>query len=87
MPAWAGPTDAPPGSEQKILVLTERAARRLPLFHPEDGSWARVGRKPDQEPRREAAFSIGDWPLDNPPFAIVDLDEFDDINDDLPATA
>jgi hypothetical protein len=31
------PTDAPPGSEEKIRVLIERAARREPLFHPNDG--------------------------------------------------
>jgi hypothetical protein len=31
------PTDAPPGSEQKIRVLTERASRRESLFHPLDG--------------------------------------------------
>jgi hypothetical protein len=31
------PTEAPPGSEHKIRVLVERAARREPLFHPQDG--------------------------------------------------
>jgi hypothetical protein len=30
------PTDAPPGSARKIRVLTERASRREPLFHPQD---------------------------------------------------
>jgi hypothetical protein len=30
------PTDAAPGSPRKIRVLTERAARREPLFHPQD---------------------------------------------------
>jgi hypothetical protein len=30
------PTDAPPGSPNKIRVLTERASRREPLFHPQD---------------------------------------------------
>jgi hypothetical protein len=30
------PTDAAPGSARKIRVLTERAARREPLFHPQD---------------------------------------------------
>lgn len=33
------PTDALPGSEQKIRVMTERAARREQLFHPQDGQW------------------------------------------------
>jgi hypothetical protein len=31
------PTNAAPGSERKIRILTERAARREPLFHPQDG--------------------------------------------------
>lgn len=31
------PTDAAPGSERKIRVLIERAARHEPLFHPQDG--------------------------------------------------
>jgi hypothetical protein len=31
------PTDAAPGSERKIRVLIERAARHEPLFHPLDG--------------------------------------------------
>lgn len=30
------PTDASPGSPRKIRVLMERAARREPLFHPQD---------------------------------------------------
>jgi hypothetical protein len=37
------PTDAVPGSEEKIRVLTERASRREELFHPLDG--ARNGSK------------------------------------------
>jgi hypothetical protein len=31
------PTDALPGTEQKIRVMVERAARREQLFHPLDG--------------------------------------------------
>lgn len=30
------PTDAPPGTAEKITVLRDRAANRLPLWHPED---------------------------------------------------
>jgi hypothetical protein len=30
------PTDASPGSEDKIRVMAERASRREPLFHPLD---------------------------------------------------
>jgi hypothetical protein len=47
------PTDAPPGSEQKIRVMIERAARREQLFHPLDGM-SRRGRLPPEERR---------WPL------------------------
>lgn len=40
------PTDAPPGSAEKVLVLAERAARGELLFHPLDAAWseASVGR-------------------------------------------
>lgn len=31
------PTEAPPGSEQKIRIMMERATRREELFHPLDG--------------------------------------------------
>lgn len=31
------PTEAPPGSEQKIRIMMERASRREELFHPQDG--------------------------------------------------
>lgn len=30
------PTDAPPGSEQKMAVMTERASREQQLHHPQD---------------------------------------------------
>jgi hypothetical protein len=36
------PTDAPPGSEEKIRILIERAARRQPLFHPMDEPRSRI---------------------------------------------
>ncbi len=41
------PTDALPGSERKIRILVERAARREPLFHPLDGP----GLRPEREQR------------------------------------
>jgi hypothetical protein len=44
------PTNAPPGSPRKIRILMERAARREPLFHPQDG---RVGRRKLPEPGPE----------------------------------
>jgi hypothetical protein len=31
------PTAAGPGTERKIEVMIERARRREPLFHPQDG--------------------------------------------------
>jgi hypothetical protein len=30
------PTDAPPGSEAKVLILMERARKRQGLWHPDD---------------------------------------------------
>ncbi len=30
------PTDAPPGSPEKVLILIERARKRQSLWHPED---------------------------------------------------
>lgn len=51
------PTTAPPGSEEKIRVMTERAARREQLFHPLDGPGYR-GRPPDLEE------NPADWPFD-----------------------
>jgi hypothetical protein len=36
------PTSALPGTEQKILVMMERAARREQLFHPLDGLAVKV---------------------------------------------
>lgn len=41
------PTEAPPGSEEKIRVMAARARLELPLFHPDDstaGSVVRHGR-------------------------------------------
>jgi hypothetical protein len=37
LPLPGEPTGAAPGSEEKIRVLIQRAARREPLFHPNDG--------------------------------------------------
>jgi len=37
--ARLAPTDAPPGSPEKFAVLCDRAARRVPLFHPRDYQW------------------------------------------------
>jgi hypothetical protein len=37
-PLPADSTDALPGSEAKILILMERAARREALWHPEDAT-------------------------------------------------
>jgi hypothetical protein len=38
LPRRGEPTDAPPGTEDKIRVMTERATRHEPLFHPLDNS-------------------------------------------------
>lgn len=44
------PTDAPPGSPRKIRVLTERASRREPLFHPQDNLKRRLPERPEEPP-------------------------------------
>ncbi len=43
------PTDAAPGSQRKIRVLTERAARREALFHPQDNLQRRLPNAPPEE--------------------------------------
>ncbi len=43
------PTGAAPGSPRKIRILTERAARREPLFHPLDGPNCLPAPEPVQE--------------------------------------
>jgi len=37
VPLPGQPTAALPGTEEKILIMIERAARREQLFHPQDG--------------------------------------------------
>ena len=53
------PTAAGPGTESKIQVMIERAARREPLFHPLDGlpqaQRANVSRLPELHTRLESA--------------------------------
>jgi hypothetical protein len=44
------PTDAAPGSARKIRVLTERATRREPLFHPLDNLKRRLPLPAETEP-------------------------------------
>jgi len=55
------PTEAPPGSELKIRILTERAARGEPLFHPLDGL-KRAGPAPARTVRE-----IPWWPIQPAP--------------------
>jgi len=45
VPTW--PVRAIPGTEAKIRVLEERAAKRQPLFHHDDLHYSQV---PDEEP-------------------------------------
>lgn len=54
------PTDALPGSEIKIRILTERAARREQLFHPLDG----MSRK--THPGRPDRLVRNHWPAPEP---------------------
>jgi len=76
------PTDAPPGSEQKIRVMIERAARREQLFHPLDGLGRRAWLSPEE--RR--------WPLPtceplDPELLALAEEESDDEDDAFPLPA
>src|SRR5262245_27332433 len=61
------PTDALPGSEEKICIMIERAARREQLFHPLDGPAAKL--RPDGR----------SWPVEAPPSGgnLCSLPEFE----------
>jgi hypothetical protein len=41
-PLPPSPTDAPPGSEEKIQALIQRAQLQQTLFHPDDATAAQV---------------------------------------------
>jgi hypothetical protein len=47
--AALGPTNARPGTPEKLAVMAERARRELPLFHPGDAD-----HRPPPEPTEEA---------------------------------
>lgn len=51
------PTEATPGSELKVRIMTERAARREPLFHPLDGLTPAASAP---TPAKEAAWWVAD---------------------------
>lgn len=70
------PTDALPGSEEKIRVMIERASRREPLFHPQDGPEAPAGSgRARHDPQWPEPFAAA---LNSPPFGLVASDEGDD---------
>jgi hypothetical protein len=65
------PTDAIPGSREKVSVLGERLAAGVGLFHPKDAGWK------DEGDRREIYGSPAAW-IDrwrNPAWQNVELDE------------
>jgi hypothetical protein len=75
------PTAALPGSEEKVLVMIERAARREQLFHPLDGripATAVAAPSSAQEPAaaKQAAFVLE-------PFDLLDFDDDVDFATDL----
>jgi hypothetical protein len=51
------PTDALPGSEQKIRIMTERATRHEQLFHPQDGLVCK------DRARRPRTAEVLAWPV------------------------
>lgn len=53
-PLPAEPTDAVPGSEEKILVLMERVRRRESLWHPDD---CRLVHKPGPSLQRHQVYA------------------------------
>src|SRR2546425_1080010 len=54
------PTDALPGSETKIAVLTERTAQERTLGHPENGASRRGEGRPDLRYSRGDQKRLGD---------------------------
>src|SRR5687767_12671696 len=58
------PTEALPGSEKKIRIMTERAARREQLFHPLDGL-IRKPRTPRVTPRERNPWPVAS--VERPP--------------------
>jgi hypothetical protein len=80
------PTDAAPGSERKIRILVERAARHEPLFHPLDGLrrskesrpfWVQRLEVSPTQPEPEATAPV----LCPEPEAAADTLEFEPIDD------
>jgi hypothetical protein len=74
------PTAALPGSEQKIRVMTERAARRQQLFHPMDGLVGQSG--PQLAPLPDASTwlaRLAAYQLLTFDSSALDDDELDDV--------
>ncbi|HEV3257278.1 MAG TPA: hypothetical protein VG013_10390 [Gemmataceae bacterium] len=73
------PTEAPPGSEVKIRIMTERAARGEPLFHPLDGL-KKAGHAVAGAPGTVPWWPVG--PAQGPPEVAELLEPPDDVLDD-----
>jgi hypothetical protein len=82
------PTTAQPGTEQKIQVMVERAARREQLFHPQDGAFpASTPLSPVVHPvatvmHGPVAGTNGVPAGDADPLDLDDAPEFDPFEDD-----
>jgi hypothetical protein len=76
------PTAALPGSEQKIRVMMERAARRQQLFHPQDGLVGQSG------PQLAALPDASTWLARLAAYQFLTFDssslDDDDVEDDMP---
>ncbi len=53
------PTQAPPGSPEKIAVLAARYAAGVALWHPDDAAGPPPRQRP---PGTRGAFTAGNWP-------------------------
>jgi hypothetical protein len=77
------PTAAPPGSEEKIRIMTERAARREQLFHPHDGPFAAAASQSSPSALEKWAHELdGAQPAILEPLNLFDIELEDDADFD-----
>jgi hypothetical protein len=77
----SNPTDALPGSEQKILIMMERAQRREQLFHPLDGPWREHSFLPDlMESKGSYPGNFSQFPEENSPSGVEKINSVEGNN-------
>jgi hypothetical protein len=80
------PTEALPGTEEKIRVMILRAARRQQLFHPMDGPRAKLY-PPTEVPDELLIASLEPAPLDEVIAEVEEGQVCSVMNADQPSTA